>query len=216
MGSRHRFAGSVRAPMVDAMDQSVTTGPAGIGTTSCRPGGCAGLCTEEGLRAADAAYRTNLLARARSVVVDPALAEEAVQEALVRAWRSCSSFDPDSGPLLPWLLAVTRNAAIDLAKWRSRRPPVAATAEAAERTTQPKGLDAEDLVLLRDELVEALAELGPTHRSVIIETVLRDRSPAEVAAELGIPAGTVRSRVHYALRSLRERLEPGLGCACCP
>jgi RNA polymerase sigma-70 factor, ECF subfamily len=51
---------------------------------------------------------------------------------------------------------------------------------------------------------------------VIIETVLRDRSPAEVAAELGIPAGTVRSRVHYALRSLRERLEPGLGCACCP
>ena len=85
MGSRHRFAGSVRAPMVDPMDQTVSTGPMSTGTTSCRPGGCAGLCTEEGLRAADAAYRTILLARARSVVVDPALAEEAVQEALVRA-----------------------------------------------------------------------------------------------------------------------------------
>ena len=91
-----------------------------------------------------------------------------------------------------------------------------ATAEPAEHPTQPKGIDAEDLVLLRDELVEALAELGPTHRSVIIETVLRDRSPAEVAAELGIPAGTVRSRVHYALRSLRERLDPGRVCVCCP
>jgi RNA polymerase sigma-70 factor, ECF subfamily len=216
MGSRHRFAGSVRAPMVDPMDQTVITGPARIGTVSCRPGGCAGLCTEEGLRAADAAYRKSLLARARSVVVDPALAEEAVQEALVRAWRSCSSFDPDSGPLLPWLLALTRNVAIDLARWRSRRPPVVATAEPAEHPTPSTGIDAEDLVLLRDELVEALAELGPTHRSVIIQTVLRDRSPAEVAAELGIPAGTVRSRVHYALRSLRERLDHGRVCVCCP
>jgi RNA polymerase sigma-70 factor, ECF subfamily len=214
MGSRHRFARRVRAPIVDPMDQTVTTGPAPVGTTSCRPGGCAGLCTEEGLRAADAAYRTNLLARARSVVVDPALAEEAVQEALVRAWRSCASFDPDAGPLLPWLLALTRNAAIDLARWRSRRPPVAATAEPAERPAQLMGIAAEDLVLLRDELVEALAELGPTHRSAIIETVLRDRSHAEVAAELGIPAGTVRSRAHYALRSLRERLHAGR--VCCP
>ncbi len=198
------------------MDQTITTGPARFRTTSCRPAGCAGLCTEEGLRAADAAYRSNLLARARSVVVDPALAEEAVQEALLRAWRSCSSFDPDSGPLLPWLLALTRNAAIDLARWRSRRPPVSATADAAEPPRQPTGIDAEDLVLLRDELVEALAVLGPRHRSVIIETVLRDRSPADVAAELGIPAGTVRSRVHYALRSLRERLDHGRVCVCCP
>ena len=197
------------------MDQTIIAGSARFRTTSCRPAGCAGLCTEEGLRAADAAYRANLLARARSVVVDPALAEEAVQEALVRAWRACSSFDPDSGPLLPWLLALTRNAAIDLARWRSRRPPVAATADTAEHPRQSTGIDAEDLVLLRDELVEALAELGPTHRSVIIETVLRDRSPAEVAAELGIPAGTVRSRVHYALRSLRERLDPGRARVCC-
>jgi RNA polymerase sigma-70 factor (ECF subfamily) len=180
----------------------------------CRPGGCAGLCTEEGLRGADAAYRPRLLARARRVVGDPALAEEAVQEALVRAWRSCSTFDPDSGPLAPWLLALTRNAAIDLARWRSRRPPVAATGDPTDRPAQPEAMSAEELLLLRDELVDALADLRPTHRSVIVETVLRDRPHAEVAAELGIPSGTVRSRAHYALRSLRERLESGHVCAC--
>ena len=75
-------------------------------------------------------------------------------------------------------------------------------------------MSAEELLLLRDELVDALADLGPTHRSVIVETLLRDRPHAEVAAELGIPSGTVRSRVHYALRSLRKRLEPGHVCAC--
>jgi RNA polymerase sigma-70 factor, ECF subfamily len=195
------------------MDQIVT--PIRLrGAAGCREGGCAGLCTEEGLRAADAAHRTKLLARARRIVGDPALAEEAVQEALVRAWRSCSSFDPASGPLAPWLLALTRNAAIDLARWRSRRPPVAATADPADGPGHLLTMGAEELLLLRDELVDALAYLGPVHRSVIVETVLRDRSHAEVAAELGIPSGTVRSRVHYALRSLRERLEPGYARAC--
>lgn len=186
------------------MDQTTTvTGVPG----ACRPGGCAGLCTEDGLRAANTAYRSRLLARARRIVVDPALAEEAVQEALVRAWRSCSSFDPDGGPLLSWLLALTRNVAIDMARWRSRRPPVTVADDPTYAPADTAGLGAEDLLLLRAELVDALAGLGSTHRSVIVETLLRDRSHAEVAAELGIPSGTVRSRVHYALRHLRIRLE---------
>ena len=189
-----------------------STSPTGV-VGCCRPGGCAGLCTEEGLRAADAAYRSRLLAQARRIVVDPALAEEAVQEGLLRAWRSCASFDPDGGPLLPWLLSLTRNVAIDLARWRSRRPPVAATADPVVRQVPSQRIGAEDLVLLREELVDAIADLGPTHRSVIVETVLRDRSHTEVAAELGIPSGTVRSRVHYALRQLRDRMEASCACA---
>src|SRR4051794_15498180 len=79
--------------------------------TSCRPGGCAGLCGDAGLRVVDAAFRAKLLAVARRVVVDPQLAEEAVQEALLRAWVSCSAFDPAGGPVLPWLVVLTRHAA---------------------------------------------------------------------------------------------------------
>jgi len=185
----------------------------GVDGGSCRPGGCAGLCTEAGLRAADTAHRSRMLARARRVLADPELAEEAVQEALLRAWRSCSTFDPAGGPLLPWLLALTRNTAIDLARWRGRRPPVSAQADPTDAPVRSEAIGAEELTVLRDELVDALAELGPVHRSVIVETVLRGRPHAEVAAELGIPSGTVRSRVHYGLRHLRTQLETGYACA---
>jgi RNA polymerase sigma-70 factor (ECF subfamily) len=139
-------------------------------------------------------------------VVDPDLAEEAVQEALVRAWRSCSSFDPNRGPLVVWLLVITRNVAIDLVKARTRRPPVAPDSPRGDRPAE-QGISHEDAVLLRSELVRALSGIGPTHRQVIVETLLRDRSHADVAADLGVPTGTVRSRVHYALRHLRVQLE---------
>jgi RNA polymerase sigma-70 factor (ECF subfamily) len=166
---------------------------------------CAGLCTAEGLEEAHRAYRGRLLGRARVIVVDPDLAEEAVQEAFLRAWRSCATFDPAGGPLLPWLLAITRNVAIDLARARGRRAKVSAATAPADLPVA--GISHPDLVVLRTQLHDALTGIGADHRRAIVETILRDRPPAEVAAELGIPAGTVRTRVHYGLRQLRGLLE---------
>jgi len=173
---------------------------------SCRPGGCAGLCTDEGLRAADAAYRRLLTARARRILGDPALAEEAAQEALVRAWRSCSTFDPAGGPLRAWLFTIVHHVAVDLARSRARRPSLPHAAADSESVTRATATH-EDAVVLRHQLVDALSGIGDLHRHVVVETVLKDRSHAEVAAELGVPPGTVRSRLHYALRQLRARLE---------
>ena len=82
---------------------------------------CAGLCTEQGLAAAHAAYHSRLLARARRIVVDPDLAEDVVQEAFLRAWRACGSFDPAGGPMVNWLLVITARTAIDMVKARVRR-----------------------------------------------------------------------------------------------
>jgi RNA polymerase sigma-70 factor (ECF subfamily) len=162
------------------------------------------LCTADGFEQAHRAYRVRLIGRARLVVVDPDLAEEAVQEAFLRAWRSCASFDPSGGPLLNWLVAITRNVAIDLARARGRRPKVMAVTT----TDVPvEGISHPDLVVLRTQLHDALTGIGADHRRAIVETILRDRPPAEVAAELGIPAGTVRTRVHYGLRQLRGLLE---------
>src|SRR5712664_2639833 len=96
-----------------------------IGTGTCSPDGCARLCTEHGMAAAHAAHHGRMLARARRIVVDPDLAEDAVQEAFVRAWRACPSFDPAGGPLVNWLLVITANTAIDMVKARVRRPPLA-------------------------------------------------------------------------------------------
>src|SRR3954469_20116483 len=143
--------------------------------SSCRPDGCAGLCTEAGLRAADAAYRRMLIARARRVLGDPALAEEAAQEALIRAWRSCASFDPSGGPLRAWLLTIVHHVAVDLARARARRPPVSGREPDHERASLSAGTH-EDAVVLRDQLAEALSGIGAVHRHVVVETVLRDRS----------------------------------------
>src|SRR3954447_22501613 len=109
------------------------------------PSADAGLDTDEGLRQADRAYRRRMLGLARRIVVDPHLAEEVVQEAFLRAWRASSTFDPEAGPMLPWLLTITRNAAIDAVKARTRRPPLAA--RPADDAVESDGLRFENRVL---------------------------------------------------------------------
>ena len=175
------------------------------GTGTCNPGGCARLCTEQGMAAAHAAYHARMLARARRIVVDPDLAEDVVQEAFLRAWRACAEFDPDRGPMVNWLLVITANAAIDMVKARVRRPPVASGS--ADEAAATAGLSDIDRLILRAELRHALSGIAPHHREAVVETVLRDRPQAEVAAELGVAPGTLRTRVHYGLRRLRCALE---------
>ena len=157
------------------------------------------------MAAAHAAYHARMLARARRIVVDPDLAEDVVQEAFLRAWRACSSFDPAGGPLVNWLLVITANTAVDMVKARVRRPPLASGP--AQENVPAAGLGDIDRVLLRAQLRQALSRLGAHHREALVETVLRDRPHADVAAELGVSPGTVRTRVHYALRRLRSVLE---------
>jgi RNA polymerase sigma-70 factor (ECF subfamily) len=167
--------------------------------------GCAGLCTEHGMAAAHAAHYARLLARARRIVVDSDLAEDVVQEAFLRAWRACATFDPAGGPLVNWLLAITANTAIDMVKARLRRPPVASGPVGQD--VPAAGLDDIDRLILRAGLRDALAGIAAHHRDAVVETVLRDRPYADVAADLGVPPGTLRTRVHYGLRRLRCALE---------
>lgn len=154
---------------------------------------------------AHAAYHARMLARARRIVVDPILAEDVVQEAFLRAWRACSSFDPAGGPLVNWLLVITANTAIDMVKARVRRPPLVPGSAGADPPAT--GIDDIDLLILRSQLRQALTRIEAHHRAAVIETVLRDRPYADVAAELGVPPGTLRTRVHYGLRRLRCVLE---------
>jgi RNA polymerase sigma-70 factor, ECF subfamily len=189
------------------------------GTGTCGTDGCGELCTERGMAAAHAAYHARLLARARRIVVDPDLAEDVVQEAFLRAWRACSSFDPNGGPLVNWLLVITANTAADMVKARVRRPPLASGT--ADDDAPEAGLGDIDRLILRFQLRHALARLGAHHRDAVVETVLRDRPYADVAAELGISPATLRTRVHYGLRRLRGVLQaadapvlaPPCGCA---
>jgi RNA polymerase sigma-70 factor (ECF subfamily) len=169
------------------------------------------------MAAAHAAYHARMLARARRIVVDPDLAEDVLQEAFLRAWRACSSFDPTGGPLVNWLLVITANTAVDMVKARVRRPALAPGL--AYEEAHAAGLNDIDLVILRSQLRQALSRLGAHHRDAVVETVLRDRPYADVATELGVTLGTLRTRVHYALRRLRYLLEaedaPEAAALCC-
>lgn len=174
--------------------------------TAC-PRPCAGLCTEAGFAAAYTEHRSRLLSRARVVLGDHEQAEDAVQEAFLRAWSACGSFDPAGGPpLISWLTTISRNVVIDHARARASRPRSAGSSETLAEPTERRSPI--DTALLRGVLVDALAGISDEHRSIVLKTVVHDRTYADVATELGVPVGTVKSRVFYALRGLRGVLDP--------
>jgi RNA polymerase sigma-70 factor (ECF subfamily) len=131
---------------------------------------------------------------------DSGLAEEAVQETFLRAWRADDRFDSRRGSLRTWLFAILRNVVIDLSRARAIRP--VAAEPGAEGSTDPF-----EQALVAWQVEEAMRRIGEQHRRVLVETHYRGRPYAEVASELGVPEGTVKSRVYYALRALRVALE---------
>lgn len=158
------------------------------------------LSRERDVREAYAAHSGELYGFALRSLGDGGLAEEAVQETFLRAWRAGERFDPQIGSLRTWLFAILRNVVIDLGRARASRPRVAA--EGQEQSVDPL-----DDALLAWQVEEALRRIGDEHRRVIVETYYRGRPHADVAAELGVPLGTVKSRVYYGLRALRNVLE---------
>jgi RNA polymerase sigma-70 factor (ECF subfamily) len=167
---------------------------------------CAGLCGTDGIAAAHRAHRSWLLRRCRALLGDPGAAEDAVQETFLRAWAACHTFDPTAGPTLAtWLGTIARNVAVDALRARAVRPRLAV--EADERDDRPDATTAVDTALKRMVLLDALSTVSAEHRGVVLHAVVRDRPYADVAAALDIPVGTVKSRVHHALRGMRRSLD---------
>lgn len=158
------------------------------------------LTRERDVREAYAAHATELYGFAVRSLGDRGLAEEAVQETFLRAWRAGDRFDPELGSLRTWLFAILRNVVIDLGRARASRPGV------AEGGIEPS-VEPFDEALLSWQVEEGLRRIGDQHRRVLIETYYRGRPYAEIAKELGVPEGTVKSRVYYGLRALRVALE---------
>ena len=128
-----------------------------------------------------------------------AQAEDVVQETMVRAWREAGRLDLSGPSLMPWLTTVARRIVIDDHRRRQARPVEMADAGLADRPTE------DDTAATDRRLVvtAALRALSPLHRQVLNETILRDRTVNQAAEVLGVPVGTVKSRVYYALRALQ-------------
>ena len=158
------------------------------------------LSDERDVREAYAAHAGELYGFAVRSLGDSGLAEEAVQETFLRAWRAGARFDPQIGSLRTWLFAILRNVVIDLGRARASRPAV--TEGGIEPAVEPF-----EEALLSWQVEEAMRRIGEQHRQVLVETYYKGRPYAEVAAELGVPEGTIKSRVYYGLRALRVALE---------
>jgi RNA polymerase sigma-70 factor (ECF subfamily) len=137
-------------------------------------------------------------AAARLIVRDPELARDAVQEALIRAWRDLPGLrDPDRFD--GWLHKLTVNSCLDLLRRRRRR----AIEVALTPIDLPSATDVAGSLADRDLVDRALARLDPGHRAVVALHYLLGMPLPEVAASLGIPLGTAKSRLHYSLAAMR-------------
>jgi RNA polymerase sigma-70 factor, ECF subfamily len=141
---------------------------------------------------------------------DRASADDIVQETLIRAWRNLPQLTADDRPVRPWLFRVARNLLTD-ADRAARARPVTAPAEPPDVGGDDAGLDQ---ILDRQLVADALQHLSPAHRTMLVETFYHDRTLATVARQLGIPNGTARSRLHYALDALRRQIQQREAVAC--
>jgi RNA polymerase sigma factor (sigma-70 family) len=138
------------------------------------------------------------------VLRDPALAEDAVQEAFLAVWRTAASFDARRGSASTWVLTLVHRRAVDLVRREERRrgdplddAPIAAgdtTDETAEVREQRRAVQA------------ALVQLPSDQREALELAYYGGLSQSEVAEKLGVPLGTVKSRMFTGLSKLRDLL----------
>lgn len=151
---------------------------------------------------ATAAYH-RLYAIARRILRDGYAAEDVVQDALVRAWRDLPGLR-DPARFDAWLHRLLVNACHDQVR-RDRRRLVSLPSIDIE--TAAPGDDVARLAD-RDEIERGFLRLSVDHRAVLVLTHYLGLSAPDVAAILGIPTGTVHSRLHYGLRAMRHALAP--------
>jgi RNA polymerase sigma-70 factor, ECF subfamily len=134
------------------------------------------------------------------LLADRGLAEELVQETFVRLWRNAGRFDPERGRAATFIFTIARRLAIDLWRRPSSRPVL------PQPVPEPND-EQVDRMLVGLEVREAMNALSEAHRQILELSYRQQLKQTEIAERLGVPLGTVKTRSHHALRSLRAQLE---------
>ncbi len=134
----------------------------------------------------------------------PALAEECAQDAMATLWHKAQLFDPARASVTAWVFTIARNRRIDALR-KARRP------EPEDLPWGPQAEpDASEVLEMQQDsarLGRALAELPPKQRELIERAYFGDLSHSEIAAETGLPLGTIKSRIRLALDRLRHQMK---------
>lgn len=133
---------------------------------------------------------------------DRAGADDVVQETLLRAWRTPHILAEDPESTRSWMYTVARHLVVDEARSARRRREIT-----VEDPPDSAVRDATDAIFDAMLIEEALAALSDSHRDVVVRAYYRGLTVAEIADELAVPEGTVKSRLHYGLRALRLGLQ---------
>jgi len=181
---------------VSSDDSGARTGPHEIGLIA----DLAARKDEDAARRLYRKYRMELLRFGVHVLHDQELAEEMVQETFTKFWQQAGRYDPGRGPVRGWLFTMAKSAAIDLARRPSSRPflPV-------EDFQLPPQYDTVDQALTVLTVDQALDKL-PSIYADVMRLVREGFTHSEIAERLGIPIGTVKSRMAKAADTLRAEL----------
>ncbi|MEL7167039.1 MAG: sigma-70 family RNA polymerase sigma factor [Pseudomonadota bacterium] len=135
---------------------------------------------------------------------DASLAEEVAQEVMATCWHKAHLFDPARASVATWIFTIARNRKIDVLR-KQRRPEPEDLGWGPEE--EP---DQADIMALQQEaaqLGDAIAELPPAQRELIEKAYFGDLSHSEIAAQTGLPLGTIKSRIRLALDRLRHNMK---------
>jgi RNA polymerase sigma-70 factor (ECF subfamily) len=138
------------------------------------------------------------------VVRDPALAEDAVQEAFLAVWRSAARFVPERAKATTWILTLVHRRCVDLVRREDRRRADALDEKLPAETEPPD--EAAWLALRRDRVREALRQLPDPQREALELAYFGGFTQSELAERLGEPLGTIKSRMFNGLARLRDLL----------
>ncbi len=204
---------SILATLERVADQPEQVTAEGPGIVQAREALDRARFEEEALRHADHLYRIAL-----RLTGSPTAAEDLVQEAYLRAFRSWRSFRPGTN-LAAWLATIMRNANLDAVRRQSRRPAEEPMEEQGDyflynRLAEDAGEPPQQAVLDRlssDAIVESLADLPPVFREAVVLVDIGDFSYQEAADILGVPIGTVMSRLYRGRRLLKQHLADHVG-----
>ena len=154
-------------------------------------------------------FQQRVFGLSMAVLRDEGRAAEVAQDSFVRAWRSAPSFDPRRGSVTTWLLAITRNAAIDRLRMEEVRPtdPVDPGSLVRIPGVRPGQEDAAIVSTETAQVVAALSALPESQRRCVVLATIGGRTAQEISELDDIPLGTAKTRIRDGLHKVRGLLE---------